>query len=273
MHRWWNKPQGPFFSLLVDSDVLKENTEIWTTLIALYKQRRCFPFHHLSAWGEKKKQKNYISPRFQTKQPRGTWASLAQPHRVPSKKRKMTLNHIKEKHLSLQGPSSHVTLNRFMLTKRRMSPEEPLKNWGVGWGICWVDSYQVRALITFPTCAGIQRSVLVGFALFKLHHATFSVPLWTPQWMTAFWGASKAPAVSWYRHEHLMRWFIRAGATAWGDFEWSVICEVQNSRDTWRRVMCVVKVLQLKQFIIFFSFHEQTLDRNKGSWCEVNIIS
>lgn len=145
-----------------------------------------FSFHHLSAWREKNPQKNDISPRFQTKQPGGTWASLSQPHRIPSKKRKMTLNHIKEKHLSLQGPSSHVTLNRFMLTKRRMSPEEPLKNWGVGWGICWVDSYQVRALITFPTCAGIQRSVLVGFALFKLHHATFSVPLPIPQWMMAF---------------------------------------------------------------------------------------
>lgn len=47
---------------------------------------------------------------------------------TPPPKKEKSLRHIKEKHLSLQGPSSHVTLNRFMLTKCQISPEELLQN-------------------------------------------------------------------------------------------------------------------------------------------------
>lgn len=52
----------------------------------------------------------------------------APPPKPPPQKKEKSSRHIKEKHLSLQGPSSHVTLNRFMLTKCQISPEEPLQN-------------------------------------------------------------------------------------------------------------------------------------------------
>lgn len=83
------------------------------------------------------------------------------------------IKYFPEKHLLLQGPSSHVTLNRFMFGKCKMSPEEPRQNYSFGYGICLVDPYHwgsglnhISSLCLDPTfCLG-------GFCTFKLNHET-----------------------------------------------------------------------------------------------------
>lgn len=155
------------------------------------------------------KEEEWINPRFQTKQPEGTQASPLNPTHSPLPwKKKKTSPHIKEKHLSLQGPSSHVTLNRFMFTKCQMSPEEQLQNYGVWWGICWVDPRpgsgynHISNLCSDPTlCPG-------GFCASYLNHETFSNP--SIQHTAAVRGN-----YTWKTrhtvHKHLMQWFIWAG--------------------------------------------------------------
>lgn len=94
-----------------------------------------------------------------------------------------------------------------------MSPEEPQQNYGVGSGICWVDSptTEVQALITFPACAWIQLSVLADFAplssIMKLWNSLVS---YNRGFQRHFLLENKTFSVSEYRQKHLMQRFIRA---------------------------------------------------------------
>lgn len=109
----WNNPKS-LFSWLSDSAILKEERKAEMELfICSLKQRRCIQYQRLP----EKKQKTGSAQDF--KQPEATWALYPPPPQKEEEEEeeKMTSHHIKEKHLSLQGPSSDVTLNRFMFTK------------------------------------------------------------------------------------------------------------------------------------------------------------
>ena len=114
----WNNPKSLFFVTLGlrDSEGGEKSRDG-----AVYLLSETETVYSIST-SPREKAKDWISSGFQTA--RGNLSTvpplpppLQKDEEEEDEEEKITSHHIKEKHLSLQGPSSDVTLNRFMLTK------------------------------------------------------------------------------------------------------------------------------------------------------------